>query len=49
MICVVESPKDILTIEDSNSFDGLYFVFNDINSVSNLKDMILKFDAKELI
>ncbi|ARR02148.1 recombination protein [Campylobacter vicugnae] len=49
MICVVESPKDILTIEDSNSFDGLYFVFNDINSISNLKDMILKFDAKELI
>jgi recombination protein RecR len=49
IICVVESPKDILTIEDSNSFDGLYFVFNEINSVENLKDMIGKFNSKELI
>ncbi|WP_291894781.1 recombination mediator RecR [Campylobacter sp.] len=49
IICVVESPKDILTIEDSNSFDGLYFVFNEINSVENLKDMINKFNSKELI
>ena len=49
IICVVESPKDILTIEDSNSFDGLYFVFNEINSIENLKDMIGKFNSKELI
>ena len=49
IICVVESPKDILTIEDSNSFDGLYFVFNEISSVENLKDMIGKFNSKELI
>lgn len=48
-ICVVESPKDILTIEDSNSFDGLYFVFSDVNNIANLKDMIAKFDSKEII
>ncbi|WP_336526370.1 recombination mediator RecR [Campylobacter devanensis] len=49
IICVVDSPKDILTIEDSNSFDGLYFVFSDVNSIANLKDMIAKFDSKEII
>ncbi|MEE3704121.1 recombination mediator RecR [Campylobacter sp. CX2-8023-23] len=49
LICVVESPKDILTIEDSHSFDGLYFVFSDIQSVEKLKDMIIKFSSKELI
>lgn len=49
IICIVENAKDILTIEDSNSFDGLYFVFNDINSVVNLKNMVCKFNSKELI
>lgn len=29
-ICLVESAKDILVLEENNLFDGLYFVLNDL-------------------
>ncbi|TQR29541.1 recombination protein RecR [Campylobacter sp. MIT 99-7217] len=51
LICVVESPKDILIIEESGSFDGGYFVFDDLNEekIQKLKDLIKEFKCKELI
>lgn len=49
VICIVETPKDILTIEQSDSFDGMYFVFDDVNKIDSLKKMITKNSATEII
>lgn len=49
ILCIVESPRDIFTIEHSNSFEGLYFVFDDINKIENLKNNILKNKIKEIL
>ncbi|MBF7043829.1 recombination protein RecR [Campylobacter volucris] len=50
IICIVQSPKDILTLEESGSFDGYYFVLEEANDecIDRLKAMILKQNAKEL-
>jgi recombination protein RecR len=48
-VCIVESAKDILTIEKVGYYDGLYYVLSDIDSLdsSHLKDALK--DAKEVI
>ncbi|ABK83264.1 recombination protein RecR [Campylobacter fetus] len=48
-LCIVETPKDILTIEYSNSFNGLYFVFDDANKLDKLKSNIKENGIKELL
>ncbi|AJB45709.1 recombination mediator RecR [Campylobacter fetus] len=48
-LCIVETPKDILTIEHSNSFSGLYFVFDDANKLDKLKSNIKENGINELI
>ncbi len=50
-LCIVQSPKDVLVIEESKSYEGLYFVLDDLNDVKliQLRQMILKLQSKELI
>ncbi|MEO1959090.1 MAG: recombination protein RecR [Nautiliaceae bacterium] len=47
IVAVVESSKDIEIIEESGSFGGYYFVFND--SVEKLREFILNKGIKEVI
>ncbi|NLK67139.1 MAG: recombination protein RecR [Campylobacteraceae bacterium] len=51
MLCLVESPKDVLIIEKSGTFDGLYFVLDDIDGdiIDKLKINILENETKEII
>lgn len=51
MLCVVESAKDVLILEESASFDGLYFVLDELNDekVAQLRAMIQEFNVKELV
>lgn len=51
MLCVVESAKDVLIIEESGSFDGLYFVLGELGEekVAQLRAMIAEFSVAELI
>lgn len=50
-ICVVENAKDILILEQSGAYDGLYFVLDEISehSVSKLGDMASQVGASEII
>lgn len=50
-LCIVETPKDILIIEESKSYRGLYFVLDGLDNekISKLEEMILKQNSKELI
>ena len=51
LLCVVENPKDILTIEESGSFSGLYFVLDrlDDERIAALRAMCVEFGVRELI
>lgn len=51
LLCVVESPKDILTIEESGSFNGLYFVLDRLEDerIAALRTMCVEFGVRELI
>ena len=49
LLCVVESAKDIITIESSHSYEGLYFVLSSTNDISKLKNAVAQNGTKELI
>lgn len=51
VLCIVENAKDVLILEESGSFDGLYFVLDELSDekVAKLRAMIKEFDVKELI
>ena len=51
LLCVVQSAKDILMLEESGSFDGLYFIFDEISNelVLKLRHFISENACKELI
>jgi recombination protein RecR len=48
-VCIVESAKDILTIEQLGHYDGLYYVLSDVDEfdLMHLKDMLK--ETKEVI
>jgi len=50
-LCIVESAKDVFTIEDGKSFNGRYFVLESISdeSIQQLKDMIELEGVEEVI
>ncbi|TKX32850.1 recombination mediator RecR [Campylobacter aviculae] len=50
-LCIVQTPKDILTIEESKSYQGFYFVLNELDGdkLIKLEQMILKLNCKEII
>ncbi len=49
-LCIVESAKDILVLEENNLYDGLYFVLNNLEdeTIEKLKD-IVKDEISEII
>ena len=50
IICVVQSPKDVLILEESKSYEGFYFVLDELDDkIQNLRQMILNLGTKELI
>ncbi|HDZ5065311.1 TPA: recombination protein RecR [Campylobacter jejuni] len=51
ILCIVESPKDILTLEESKSYNGFYFVLDELNEekLEKLQQIILKLNTSELI
>ena len=51
LLCVVQSPKDVLILEVSGSFEGLYFVLESLeeSQILRLRAMIEKNLCKELI
>ncbi len=50
-LAIVESSKDILTIEESGSYNGYYFVLShlDDENIQKLKDIIKEKEIKEVI
>ena len=50
-LCIVESAKDILVLEEGSVFDGKYFVLEntELNSIERLKEIIIDRDVKEII
>lgn len=50
-ICIVESPRDILLLEENKIYDGLYFVLKDLgwDSINQLRSNILANKIKEII
>ncbi|MBX2078652.1 recombination protein RecR [Campylobacter peloridis] len=50
IICIVQSPKDILILEDSGSFEGYYFVLenSDEECIERLKSMIINKNINEV-
>ncbi len=51
LLCLVESAKDIVLIEQSSSFKGLYFVLDDLSDerIAKLRSMVELNSTKELI
>ncbi len=51
ILALVESSKDILTIEESGSYNGYYFVLSQINSetIEKIKNFIKEKEIKEII
>ncbi len=50
-LCIVESPKDILVLEDSSVYDGKYFVLESLENyvIKDLKSLIEQRDIEEII
>lgn len=50
-ICVVENAKDILILEQSGAFNGLYFVLDELNqdAITRLEEMAGAVGASEII
>ncbi|ARJ56703.1 recombination mediator RecR [Campylobacter cuniculorum] len=51
LLCITQSPKDVLVIEESQSYNGLYFILNELdeNTIQRLRKMIQNMGVKELI
>lgn len=50
-LCIVQSPKDILTLEELNIFSGSYFVAQSVKEVDfdNLRAKIAEYEKSEII
>ncbi|MDR0762130.1 MAG: recombination mediator RecR [Campylobacteraceae bacterium] len=48
-LCVIENAKDIFTLEENGLFLGRYFVFDDLEKIEKLKNIIHEAEAKEVI
>lgn len=51
LLCLVESAKDVLILEESGSFEGCYFVLDNLEdeSISRLKNLIVERKVEEII
>ena len=50
-LCIVESAKDILVLEDSSVYDGKYFVLEDTKdeTILKLKELVIQNSVEEII
>ena len=50
-LCITQSPKDILTLEETNIFSGSYFVIENVKEVdfNKLKEQIALYGKSEII
>ncbi len=50
-LCIVESAKDIYTIEESGEYSGLYFVFEGLSqaNLDRLKELVRQKEIEEVI
>ncbi len=48
-LLVVGDPKDVLTIENSGSYGGLYFVFENTERIDALRENIARGEVREVI
>lgn len=48
-LCIVETPKDILVIEESQTYSGGYFVLEDIKEESLNALLLISSEVKEII
>ena len=50
-LCIVESAKDIIVLEESSAFDGKYYVLDNIDEekVGKLKELVKNKGVKEII
>lgn len=51
LLCVVESPKDILVFEQNGVYNGFYFVLDDLSeeNIAHLREIVKKNGTNELI
>lgn len=51
ILCIVENAKDVLILEESGSFNGLYFVLDELDDekIAKLRQMLQEFGVKELV
>lgn len=51
LLCIVESAKDILILEENGVFEGCYFVLDDLeeHTISRLKGVIKERGVKEIV
>lgn len=51
ILCIVENAKDVLILEESGSFEGLYFVLDELDDekIAKLRQMLQEFGVKELV
>lgn len=51
ILCIVQNSKDIFAIEESSSYDGRYFVLEEltIENIDKLKDLVSFNQTKEII
>ncbi len=51
ILCIVENAKDVLILEESGSFEGLYFVLDELDDekIAKLRQMLEEFGVKELV
>jgi recombination protein RecR len=50
-LCIVENPKDIFTLEESNIYEGKYFILATLeqDNIQKLKDRVIHTNIKEII
>jgi recombination protein RecR len=51
VLCIVQNPKDIFAIEESSSFNGKYFVLEELTQehINALKNIVTSHNVQEVI
>ncbi|MSN95788.1 recombination protein RecR [Campylobacter sp. FMV-PI01] len=51
LLCIVENPKDVLILEKSGIYNGLYFVLDDVNNeiIQKLVNLVSQNSIKEIV
>ena len=51
LLCVVESAKDVLILEENGAYEGCYFVLDDLEeaTIDRLKNLVKKREVQEIV